>query len=77
MLKISQPTLNAIAPQNDVDVIFVEVLRKWLSGAGFECTKKKLVEALRSNLVREKKLAAQIEKNNGMYILSGGFRGFH
>ena len=68
MLKISQPTLDAIAAQKDVDVIFVEVLNKWLSGAGGECTKKKLVEVLRSDSVREKKLAAQIEEDNGMYI---------
>ena len=69
MLQISQPTLDAIAAEKDVNVIFVAVLNKWLAGAGGDCTKKKLLEVLRSECIRERKLAAQIEENNGMYIL--------
>ena len=51
-----------------MNAMFVEVLKKWLSGAGGECTKEKLVEVLRSDCCREKKLAAKIEGDNGMYI---------
>lgn len=66
-LKISPATLNVIENQRSY---FEEILCRWISGAGIECTKENLIKTLRKECIRENRLATEIEEDKGMHFLS-------
>lgn len=67
-LKIPWGKLKEIEDQKSVAVRFSEVLQMWLNGTDVKCTKTNLTDVLRKDIIGEKRLATEIQRDPGKHI---------